>query len=46
MHVFDVQRGGFVPAALAENAGTGPYRWSRHEDPELALDASGIPMAC
>ena len=26
VHVFDVQRGGFVPAAEAENAGTGPYR--------------------
>jgi carbonic anhydrase len=46
VHVFDVQRGGFVPAALADNAGTGPYRWSHHEDPELTLDASGIPMAC
>ena len=26
VHVFDVQRGGFVPAAQADNAGTGPYR--------------------
>jgi carbonic anhydrase len=25
VHVFDVQRGGFVPAAQADNAGTGPY---------------------
>lgn len=25
VHVFDVARGGFVPAALADNAGTGPY---------------------
>jgi carbonic anhydrase len=25
IHVFDVQRGGFVPAASADNAGTGPY---------------------
>jgi carbonic anhydrase len=25
VHVFDVQQGGFVPAALADNAGTGPY---------------------
>ena len=24
VHVFDVQRGGFVPAAQADNAGTGP----------------------
>jgi carbonic anhydrase len=28
IHVFDIQRGGFVPAALADNAGTGPYRFS------------------
>jgi carbonic anhydrase len=26
VHVFDVQRGCFVPAAVAENAGTGPYQ--------------------
>ena len=25
VHVFDVQRGGFVPASEADNAGTGPY---------------------
>lgn len=25
IHVFDVQRGGFVPATEADNAGTGPY---------------------
>jgi carbonic anhydrase len=25
VHVFDVQRGGFVPAAQADSAGTGPY---------------------
>ncbi len=25
VHVFDVQRGGFIPAALADNPGTGPY---------------------
>ena len=25
VHVFDVQRGGFVPAAQADNVGTGPY---------------------
>ncbi|ABM94663.1 carbonic anhydrase [Methylibium petroleiphilum] len=28
IHVFDIQRGGFVPAGLADNAGTGPYRFS------------------
>ena len=26
VHIFDVQRGGFVPASQADNAGTGPYR--------------------
>ena len=26
VHVFDVARGGFVPASLADHAGTGPYR--------------------
>ncbi len=40
VHVFDVHRGGFVPASLAENAGTGPYLLPT---PDLALDASGIP---
>jgi carbonic anhydrase len=40
VHVFDVHRGGFVPASLAENAGTGPYVLP---DPDIALDASGIP---
>jgi carbonic anhydrase len=40
VHVFDVQRGGFVPASQADNAGTGPYKL---QDPALLLDASGIP---
>jgi carbonic anhydrase len=31
VHVFDVRRGGFVPAAQADNAGTGPY--VQHEQP-------------
>jgi carbonic anhydrase len=33
VHVFDVQRGGFVPAAQADNAGTGPYRAHPAEAP-------------
>ena len=45
VHVFDVRRGGFVPASLADNAGTGPYRHAHHDDPELTLDASGIPTS-
>jgi carbonic anhydrase len=44
VHVFDVLRGGFVPASVADNAGTGPYAPSRPDDRELTLDASGIPM--
>jgi carbonic anhydrase len=26
VHVFDVQRGAFVPASRSEHSGTGPYR--------------------
>jgi carbonic anhydrase len=26
MHIFDAQQGGFVPASLASNSGTGPYQ--------------------
>jgi carbonic anhydrase len=36
VHVFDVQRGAFVPASSAEHAGTGPYRdWSEPEPPPM-----------
>jgi carbonic anhydrase len=41
VHVFDVRRGGFVPASLAEHAGTGPYL--PHE--QISLDGSGVPLA-
>jgi carbonic anhydrase len=42
VHVFDVAKGGFVPASLADHAGTGPYRL--HEPQEMVeLDASGVP---
>jgi len=41
VHVFDVQRGAFVPASQSEHAGTGPYL----PDPDDALDASGVPAA-
>ena len=40
VHVFDVRRGGFVPADKADNAGTGPYLF---ETPDDGLDASGVP---
>jgi carbonic anhydrase len=42
VHVFDVQRGDFVPASAAEHAGTGPYVL---DDPEAYLDASGVPAS-
>ena len=40
VHVFDVHRGGFIPAEHASNAGTGPYLFER---PDEGLDASGVP---
>jgi carbonic anhydrase len=39
VHVFDVVRGGFVPASQSDHAGTGPYR----DSAQLPLDASGVP---
>lgn len=44
VHVFDVQRGGFVPASAADNPGTGPYRFADGEGAS-GLDASGVPAA-
>ncbi len=41
IHVFDVDRGRFVPAAEADNAGTGPYQ--RFTDAD-ELDYSGVPL--
>lgn len=41
VHVFDVKRGGFVPASQADNAGTGPYLF---DDPDASFDSSGVPM--
>jgi carbonic anhydrase len=32
VHVFDVQRGAFVPASTAEHAGTGPY--AQYDEPD------------
>jgi len=45
VHVFDVQRGGFIPASRAENAGTGPYRPASYADDHAGLDASGVPAS-
>jgi carbonic anhydrase len=39
IHVFDVRRGGFVSAAHADNAGTGPYLPFADD----ALEGSGVP---
>ena len=39
VHVFDVQRGGFVPASQADNAGTGPYKL---QDPACR----SMPVTC
>lgn len=44
VHVFDVQRGGFIPASSADNAGTGPYRPHDPEELEDTLDSSGVPL--
>ena len=43
VHVFDVSAGGFVPAASADNAGTGPYRWSEDGLNEIDLTATAPP---
>jgi carbonic anhydrase len=43
VHVFDLASGGFVPASLAEHAGTGPYLLGDPDDPAAEFDASGVP---
>ena len=43
VHVFDLQRGGFVPASCADNAGTAPYTLAPVDGDALELDASGVP---
>jgi carbonic anhydrase len=45
VHVFDIGRGGFVPASAADNAGTAPYLLGDPDDPSRTLDASGVPSA-
>ena len=44
VHVFDVQRGGCVPAAQADNAGDGPGLPRLPEDAPQGLDASAVPI--
>ena len=44
VHVFDLERGGFVPASQADNAGTGPYARHQIDDTETAMDGSGVPL--
>ena len=37
VHVFDAQQGDFVPASVAPNSGTGPYRaWVEHDGQVIA----------
>jgi carbonic anhydrase len=43
IHVFDIRRGGFVPASVADNAGTGPYLPGPGDDAGDLLDPSGVP---
>jgi carbonic anhydrase len=35
IHVFDAQQGGFVPASIASNSGTGPYQPYVEHDGQL-----------
>lgn len=44
VHVFDLRRGGFVPASRAEHAGTGPYALEPVGN-GLAWDPSGVPSS-
>ena len=44
VHVFDLERGGFVPASRADNAGTGPYAVQDVQTPPAGLDACGVPL--
>lgn len=38
IHVFDAQQGDFLPASLASNAGTGPYREYVEHDGQILTD--------
>jgi carbonic anhydrase len=38
IHVFDAQQGDFLPASLASNAGTGPYRHYVEHDGQILCD--------
>jgi carbonic anhydrase len=38
IHVFDAQQGDFLPASLASNAGTGPYREYVEHDGQVLVD--------
>ncbi len=42
IHVFDIQRGGFVPAGQADNAGTGPYRPHEEEGAPARLNLNSV----
>ena len=38
IHIFDAQKGGFIPAALASNCGTGPYQPYVEHDGQVISD--------
>ncbi len=38
IHVFDAQQGGFVPASIASNSGTGPYQPYVEHDGQILTD--------
>ena len=38
IHIFDAQQGGFIPASLASNCGTGPYQPYVEHDGQLISD--------
>jgi carbonic anhydrase len=46
IHVFDVQRGGFVPAAHAQHSGTGPYKDDPADAQELFNEIGGEWPPC
>jgi carbonic anhydrase len=38
IHVFDAERGGFLPASRASHPGTGPYREYVEHDGQVLVD--------
>jgi carbonic anhydrase len=42
IHVFDVRRGGFVPASCSEHSGTGPFKDDPAEAEELFNEIGSV----